>query len=122
MIDRESIDYRCQAHEDKMTRMEDLLTREITKTNQSLQELILVVRDHESYIQDSKKWRMAVLGIAMTLLINVGGSLFMAGKVTEKLDKVSEIQQRVLEKNEKQDDKIEGIIRDTVNYKRNNTP
>ncbi len=48
--------------------------------------LIGVVKDHDNYVRDGKKWRWTVIGLVATVAMNVVGGLILYGKMEEKID------------------------------------
>lgn len=89
---------------------------ELDKTNQILSDVAKMVASHESYISDGKKWRMTVIGLVATMLIQVGGGLFLSGQINERVDNVVRLNARNEMRLDKNDERFERLIREARDY------
>jgi hypothetical protein len=101
--------------------IEDKLAKEMSKTNEILQDVLAMVKNHAVYINDSKKWRTVVVGIAVTLLLQVCGGLYLAGQITEKLSNVDKMTIRNETRLDEKEKEFKEFIREGRTYFRGNT-
>ena len=92
------------------------LKDELNEATKLLSKLSSLVDSHATYISDSKGWRATLVAVVITMAINVGGGLYFAGQITERLETVQKVQMKVLEKNERQDDNLRSIEKEVATY------
>ena len=87
--------------------------REMSRQNEILSKVTILVEKHEDFIGDMKKWRLQNTGILMSIIlaifIQVCSFLFMWGKQTQQIENIIENQRGIMNKNNKQDDLLDAI-------------
>lgn len=95
------------------------LYKEIQKTNDILQDVLIMVKGHETYISDSKKWRSTVVGLVVTVMFQIVGSVYFAGQFSEKLDNVDKKALRNEMRLDEKDKDFREFLREGRAYYRN---
>lgn len=94
---------------------EERTQRSIEKTNDMLADVIIMVQNHDIYISDGKKWRIAVIGIVFTMIMQCGGGLYLAGQLTERMENHTKSLVRNEMRLDKNDEKFEMFFRERRN-------
>ena len=94
----------------------DKIESELNRTNEILAEVAKMVASHENYISDGKKWRMTVIGLVATMLVQVGGGLFLSGQINERVDNAVKMNARNEMRLDKNDERFERLIREARDY------
>jgi hypothetical protein len=107
-----------------MSALEDIeskLEKEIKETNKILNEVVIMVRNHETYVSDGKKWRLTVIGVATTMFVQVCGGLYLVGQLNERIDNNIKLALRNELRLDRNDEEIKGFLREGRAYFRDNT-
>lgn len=94
----------------------DKIESELNRTNEILAEVAKMVASHENYISDGKKWRMTVIGLVATMLVQAGGGLFLSGQINERVDNAVKMNARNEMRLDKNDERFERLIREARDY------
>lgn len=101
--------------------VEEKFEREIEKTNDILNKVLAMVQSHETYVSDGRNWRITVIGLAFTMIIQVCGGLYLAGQLTERVENNARISAKNELRLDRQDEKFERLFREEGAAYRNNT-
>lgn len=75
--------------------LEDKVERERKATDEKLNKALVMLNNHETYISDWKEWRLTVIGLVLGFVFQVGGGLYIAGQLTERLQNFIRLVDRV---------------------------
>lgn len=90
--------------------VEAKLEKEIEKTNEMLDKVLIMVQNHDQYVSDGRNWRMTVIGLVFTMAMQVGGGLYLSGQITERVNNVDRLSQRVQEKQDRDEGELQKLI------------
>ncbi len=100
--------------------LEDKVERERRATDEKLNKALVMLNNHETYISDGKHWRLTVVGLVVGFLLQIGGGLYIAGQLTERLQNVIRLVDRVQDRQDGYEKEFKELIREGRTYFRDN--
>ena len=98
------------------------IMKEVSDTSKELLAISKIVANHEVYISDGKRWRLTVIGMAFTMIMQVAGGLYFAGQLSERVENNIKLSARNEARLDKTDAKFEALIRDVGTHKGTTAP